>query len=158
MKTTSAKLRKRPQAISRHDVVRLRLVRMNATEIAVELKSKPDTISGILQEPEVIAAIDEAEKGALEDAQKGLRSLARKAMQRLAKLIDDPDPKIALDAVKAALTKAGADAPTKSELTGKDGAPVQFELTPSEAAAELEHRLAALSPEERELAERLLKR
>lgn len=45
---------------------------------------------------------------------------------------------------------------TKGELTGKDGAPLL--PTPSEAKAELAKRLEAMSPEERELAERLLAR
>jgi hypothetical protein len=138
MTKPSANVRKRrSDAIAREDVIRLRLLRMSAAEIAAELGAKPDTVSGILQEPEVIAAITAAETTALDDAMQGLRTLARKAMQRLGVLIDDPDPKIALDAAKTLLTKAGADAPTKSESksqhTGADGAPLVVQMTTAEA-------------------------
>lgn len=156
-RAASATVRKRrSDAVSREDVVRLRLLRLSAHEIAAELGAKPDTVSGILQEPDVVAAVEEAERTALEDAQKGLRTLTRKAMRRLAELVESEDERISLAASTAILTKAGADAPTKSEskaeVTGK------VEMTPADARAALEKRLEALSPEERELAERLLKR
>lgn len=157
----AAEGRKRSHAVPRADVVRLRLVRMSAAEIAAELKAAPDTISSILQEPEVVAAIEAAEKSALEDATQGLRNLARLAMQRLAKLIDDPDPKIALDAAKTLLTKAGADAPTKSESrnehTGKDGAPLMapVPITMAQRKALLLEEARAIGETEADLRELL---
>lgn len=131
--------RLRSDAVSRADVVRLRLLRMTAAEIAKELKRAQDTISSILQEPDVIAAVADAERDALEDAQAGLRTLTRRAMQRLGELVDSDDDRIALDAAKTVLTKAGADAPTKSESknehAGPNGGPVVVMTT--EEAREL---------------------
>lgn len=154
----AAKGRKRSHAVPRADVVRLRLVRMSAAEIADELGFAADTISSILQEPEVVAAVEAAETSALADAMQGLRTLARKAMQRLGKLLDDPDPKIALDAVKLAVMAGGAHAPTKAETknehTGKDGAPLA--LTPAQARVELAARIAAMPEDQREAALKLL--
>jgi hypothetical protein len=47
---------------------------------------------------------------------------------------------------------------SKNEHTGRDGAPIAVRsITPAEAKAELAERLAAMSPEDRALAERLLK-
>lgn len=141
-RAATGRKRQRSDALSRADVIRLALLRMSAAEIAAELDAAPDTVSSILREPAVVEAIDTAERTALEDAQQGLRSLARKAMQRLAKLIDDPDPKIALDAATRVLTKAGADAPekreTKNEHSGPDGGPVVVLTT--EEARELARR------------------
>lgn len=120
MKTgqASESLRKRPMrsdSLSRGEIVRLRLLRMTASEIADALGAKRDTVSGILQEPEVVAAIAEAEEGALEDAKAAMRTMTRKAAQVLHEALSSDDERIRVDAAKTLLTKAGADAPSKSE-------------------------------------------
>ena len=158
-RAATGRKRRRSDALSREDVVRLALLRMSAAEIAAELDAAPDTVSSILREPAVVEAIDAAERTALEDAQKGLRTLTRKAMRRLAQLVDSKDERISLAASTAVLTKAGADAPAKSEaknqLTGADGAPLMpsTPISMAERKARALAELAALEETERDLEE-----
>lgn len=113
--------RKRPirnDSIPRHDVVRLRALRLTTRQIAAELGAAADTISDILHEPEVIAQLEELERDALDDAKQVLRTGTRRASRVLFELLDSPDERVRLDAAKTLLTKAGADAPTKAEVGG----------------------------------------
>lgn len=116
----------RSDAVPRERVIAMRLLRIPATQIARELGIRHDSLSRILAEPDVMAEIAEAEAGALEDAKATLVTLTRKAARVIAASLDSSDERIALDAAKTLLTKAGADAPSKSEskneLSGKDGA------------------------------------
>lgn len=96
-------------------MVSLRLLRMTPTQIAEALGARPDTISAILQEPDVAAELARAAENAIADAQEGLRQLARKAVEVYRRSLDSADERIALDAAKTLLTKAGADAPSKTD-------------------------------------------
>lgn len=143
----SESLRKRTlrnDALSRSEIVRLRLLRMTPTQIAEKLGAKRDTVSGILQEPDVIAAIAEAEDGALEDAKAIMRTMAREAAQVLHAALSSDDERIRVDAAKSLLTKSGADAPakgeTKAEVSGPGGAPL-VTVGPEEARRMLRKQL-----------------
>lgn len=106
----------------------MRLMRMASGEIARELGVTLETISRVLAEPEVQAIIAEAEADALDDAKKALRTATRRAARRMIELVSSDDERIALDAAKTLLTKAGADAPAKGEVE------VSGNLTPETAS------------------------
>jgi uncharacterized protein (DUF305 family) len=116
-------------SISRMAVARWRLLKMSHTQIAETMGTTPQIVAAILLEPEVIEAMERAHASALKDTQEALRLGSLEVVQRLAKLVQSDDERIALEASKAWLTKAGADAPSKSESknehTGTSG-PIQI--------------------------------
>lgn len=152
--------KRRSDAVSRADVVRLRLLRLTTSQIAAELGVGQDCITEALREPEVASAIEEAEADAIEDAKRALKTLTRKAARVMDKALDSADERIALDAAKSVMTKAGADAPTKqeskSEHTGAGGAPLvppPVPVTMAERRAQVVAELAKLDETARDMAE-----
>lgn len=146
--------------VSRMDVARLLLLRYTHQEIADELGHHRVTITDVANEPEVIAEVDRVRAEAFAEATEILKVSTRRAAQRIAKAMESLDERIALDAAKTLLTKAGADAPSqsKAEVTGKDGGPLRVEaMTPAQAKERAAELIAALPAKAREHALAMLK-
>lgn len=105
-----------PADLRRSEVLRLALCLMPITTIAARLEMTRGQVSRMLDEPDVRAAIAEAERTAMRDAIARRRQLTRRAVEVMAEELESEHGHVRLRAAELIMSGSGADAPKKFDI------------------------------------------